>query len=527
MGGNMAKQNFMHGAMILVVAGLITRGLGTIYRIVLSRMIGAEAIGLYQMAFPSMILLITIVTAGLPIAVSKLVAESETNKDSQQTKRILQIALLIVFSVSIGISTLFYFLIPAISKYLLTDERVYYTLIMIVPIIPIISISSVLRGYFQGKQNMIPSATSTVIETIFRMVFGIMLSLYFLPKGVEYASAGAMIGMVIGEIVGNITLLFHYLLHKKEKNPSVTKKLLLHPDQESIYTKMFRIAIPVTASQLIGSLAYFIEPSVVSHSLAMAGISTKMATIQYGQLTGMALLVITFPTVITYSLSVSLIPAISEAAAKKNQTLIYKRLHQALKMAFMLGLPASILLFVMADPISQLLFDSPQVGRFIKIISPFSIFLYIQRPLASTLQGLDYAKESMTNTIIGATVKIIAIFILASRPEFGIDGVAMAINLGMALVTVLHFRSIIHIIGYTIELRPLLAISVSAIFMGFVSYFIFVYSFQEMAVLARLLFSLVFSSVLYLYSLLFLQVIRKKNIEQIPWIGPILYRILP
>ncbi|WP_339063900.1 stage V sporulation protein B [Tepidibacillus marianensis] len=520
------KQNFMHGAMILVVAGLITRGLGTVYRIFLSRMIGAEAIGLYQMAFPSLILLITIVTAGLPIAVSKMVAESEALRDTKQTQRILRISLSIVTSISLAISILFYFLIPFISQYILTDERVSHTLVMIVPIIPIISISSVLRGYFQGKQNMIPSATSTIIETIFRMGVGITLSLSFLSMGVQYASAGAMLGMVAGELAGNFILLLHYFTQKREKNRPFTQRFLLN-QHDQLYAKMFRIAIPVTASQLIGSLAYFIEPGVVSHSLAFAGISTKMATIQYGQLTGMALLVITFPTVITYSLSVSLIPAISEAAAQKNQTLVYKRLHQALKMAYLIGLPASILMFIMADPVSQLLFNSYQVGHFIKIISPFSIFLYIQRPLASTLQGLDYAKESMKNSIIGASAKTIAIIVFASRSSLGIDGVAMAINLGMALITVLHFRSIIQLIGYSIEIKPLVSISLAAILMGYASYYIFIHSLQQIDIIPRLLIAIFLGSIIYLYLLLLLKVIRKQDLERVPWIGSFLHHILP
>lgn len=520
------KQNFIHGAMILVIAGLVTRGLGTIYRIVLSRIIGAEAIGLYQMAFPSLILLITIVTAGLPIAVSKMVAESEAKNDTRQTQKILQIALILVIFLSIGISVVFYLLAPLISQYILTDERVYFTLVMIVPIIPIISVSSVLRGYFQGKQNMIPSATSTIIETIFRMVFGIILSLTFLPKGVEYASAGAMLGMVIGEIAGNFTLITHYFMQKREKQISTRKRLLLNQNNQ-LYPKMFRIAIPVTTSQLIGSLAYFIEPSVVSHSLALAGVSTKIATAQYGQLTGMALLVINFPTVITYSLSVSLIPAVSEAAAQKNQFLVYKRLHQAVKMAYMIGLPASILMFVLADPISYLLFNSQQVGHFIRIMAPFSIFLYLQRPLASTLQGLDYAKESMTNTLIGATAKTIAILVLASRASLGIDGVAIAINLGMALVTVLHFRSIIQIIGYTVELKPLMTISLSAIVMGFASYYLFVYSLQQIDIILRLLISFILGVIIYLYLLLILKVVKKQDLERIPWLGTLIRRVLP
>lgn len=519
------KQNFVQGAMILVVAGLITRGLGTIYRIFLSRYIGAEAIGLYQMAFPTLIMLITIVTAGMPVAVSKLVAEAEAKRDKRLVKKILRISILIVLSISIIVSVLFYLSIPFISKYFLTDSRVYFTLLAIVPIIPIISVSSVLRGYFQGRQNMIPSATSTTIETIFRLIFGMLLSLMLLPYGPEYAAAGAMVGMAIGELVGFIVLLIHFILNKnKEKSFSNSNQVY---SNESLHKKISRIALPVTTSQVFGSVAYFIEPSVVAHSLALAGISTSMATALYGQLAGMALLIITFPTVITYSLSQSLIPAVSEAAARRDLATIYKRLHQALIIAFIIGLPSTVWMFIMADPLALALFNSPKVGDLIKIISPFAIFLYLQKPLAATLQGLDKAKESMTNSIIGAITKTIAIIVLASRPQFGIDGVAIAINIGMLLVTFLHFRSIVHIIGYTIEVKPILTISLSSLIMGFTTYYLMFKALVDLPVGPRILLVSLIGAIVYIYLLLFLKVINKKDFERIPWIGSKIVRILP
>ena len=519
------KQNFVKGAAILVIAGLVTRGLGTIYRIFLSRFIGSEAIGLYQMAFPSLIMLITIVTAGLPVAVSKLVAEADAKDDIPMVKKILKISLSLVILVSLLVSFIFYLLIPLLAKYFLTDERVYLALTAIVPIIPIISISSILRGFFQGKQNMIPSANSAIIETIFRMSSGMVLSLSFLPYGAHYAAYGAMIGMVIGEVAGFLTLIVHFFIGKKKKYTG-TKKIVIHK-KENIYYKISRIAIPVTTSQVTGSLAYFIEPGIVAHSLALAGISTSIATAQYGQLAGMALLIITFPTVITYSLSQSLIPAVSEAQAVGNYTLIYKRLHQALNIAYIIGLPATVLMFILADPLALILFDTLQVGHLIKIISPFAIFLYLQRPLAATLQGLDRAKESMLNSIIGSITKTIAILILASRPHLGIDGVAVAINIGMLLVTVLHFRTIINIIGYTIEVKPIITITLAALMTGYIARYVINHTLLILPLGLRLLAALIISAVAYIYLLLLFRVIKKEDFERIPWVGSKISKIIP
>lgn len=516
------KQTFIKGAMILVVGGLITKVLGTIYRIFLSRFIGAEAIGLYQMAFPTLIMLITIVTAGLPIAVSKLIAEANAKHDKYMEKRILFISLLIIIPISIIISSLFYLLIPLITEYLLTDIRVRLTLLAIVPIIPIISISSILRGYFQGKQNMIPTASSLIMESAFRMIFGMFLSLLLLPYGIEYASAGAMIGMAIGELVGFFVLIVTYILNKDKRQ---IENKFFKESNKNIITKISRLALPVTASQIIGSFAYFLEPSVVAHSLALAGITTSIATTQYGQLAGMALLIITFPTVITNSLSQSLIPAVSEANAKKDIRTIYKRLHQTLKISYIIGIGAAVYLFITADLIAMVLFDTSEVSRLIKILAPFGIFLYLQKPLAATLQGLDKAKESMKNSISGSIIKTIAIFVLASRPEFGIDGVAMAINVGLVLVTLLHFHSIVNIIGYSIEVKPILKVCASALLIGYITHYLMINSFNTISDAFRLLLVTAIYSVIYLYLLIFARVIKKQDFEKIPWLGKKFSRI--
>ncbi|MGD9677273.1 MAG: stage V sporulation protein B [Vulcanibacillus sp.] len=510
------KQTFIKGAMILVVGGLITRILGTIYRIFLSRFIGAEAIGLYQMAFPTLIMLITIVTAGLPIAVSKLVAEADAKHNTYMGKRILYISLSIVVPISILISCLFYLLTPFISSYLLTDERVYLTLIAIVPIIPIISISSILRGYFQGKQNMIPTASSLIMESTFRMIFGMFLSLLLLPYGIEYASLGAMAGMVIGEFVGFLVLLTTYILNKEKRQ---LKKQLITSSNKNILKKISYLAIPVTTSQIFGSFAYFLEPSVVAHSLALAGISTSIATAQYGQLAGMALLIISFPTVITNSLSQSLIPAVSEANAKKDIRTIYKRLHQTLKISYIIGIGASVYLFITADLIAIVLFNMLEVSSLIKILAPFGLFLYLQKPLASTLQGLDKAKESMKNSISGSIIKTIAIFLLASKPEFGIDGVAMALNIGLVLVTFLHFRSIVKIIGYSIEIKPILKISISALLIGYISHYLINNTFHTLPNAINLSLTSFIYIIVYFYLLIFVREVKKQDIEKIPWLG--------
>jgi len=510
------KQAFIQGAMILAIAGLINKILGFVYRIALSRIIGGEGMGLFQMTYPTLLFIITLVTAGLPVAISKLVAEAESNKDYKKIKKILSYSYIIVVLTSVTFIGLLIIFAPFISETLLTDSRVIYTLYAMLPIIPIVAISSIYRGYFQGKQNMIPTATSQILEQTVRIFTVITLAYILLPYGIEYASAGAMFGMFLGEMMGMLLLIIYYnRLKKADNQQSVAKKL----SPKKILGEIGNIAIPVTISRIIGSLAYAVEPFLVSHSLAIAGLTVASATTLYGQLEGMAIPLIYFPTVLTYSLSLSLIPNISEALAQNKWNLIHLRLHQSLRLAMIVGFPATVFLFVLAEPLTIVLYNSREVATYLKIMAPFAIFLYFQGPLQATLQAMNKAKLAMNNSIFASIVKTITIPLLVSQPIFGINGLAIAINVGVFLATLLHFIDVIKITGYSFEVKPFLKITGSALLLGYLSYYLSGSYFTNYPLFLNLIFTVTLSSFSYLIFLFWLRVIDISDFARIPWIG--------
>ncbi len=211
----MTKQTFLKGAFILIIAGLITRFLGFVNRIVIARIMGAEGVGLYMMAVPTLILVINLTQLGLPVAISKLVAEAEANNDRGKIKKILVVSLSITAVLSLIFTTVMILFAPFVAQTLLTDERAYYPLIAISPIVPIVALSSVMRGYFQGKQNMKPTAISQVIEQIVRITLVAVTTTAFLPLGIEYAAAGAMISVVFGELASLLFMIFMFKTNKR------------------------------------------------------------------------------------------------------------------------------------------------------------------------------------------------------------------------------------------------------------------------------------------------------------------------
>ncbi|MEQ6375802.1 stage V sporulation protein B [Bacillaceae bacterium S4-13-56] len=447
----MTKQSFLKGTLILIVAGMITRFLGFINRIVVARVMGQEGVGLYMMALPTFVLVINLTQFGLPVAISKRVAEAEAMGDKKKIKAILVISLSITTLLSVIFTTAMILLAPLVAKHLLTDERVLYPLLAISPIVPIVAISSVLRGYFQGRQNMLPQAISQVIEQIVRITLVAFFVKALLPYGVEYAAAGAMISAIIGEFV---SLMYMIWMFKQKKRVKIFNRFLssIKSGKQTFY-ELMRIAIPTTGSRLVGSVSYFLEPILVVQSLAIAGIAAVEATKQYGTLTGYAMPLLFLPTFITNSLSIALVPAISEANAKNQTRLIHYRLQQSIRLSLASGGIATVILFIFASPLLTYMYNDDSATSFLYIMAPFFLLLYFQTPLQSGLQALDYAKPAMWNSVIGSIVKFVALVVLASRPELGIMGVALAIVIGVVVVTLLHYASLKKAIQFSMPFK--------------------------------------------------------------------------
>ena len=447
----MSKQTFLKGTIILILAGFVTKILGFINRMVMARIMGSEGVGLYMMAVPTMLLILTLTQMGLPVAISKLVAEAEARGETSKIKQILVVSLAITISLGAVFTTTMILTAPYVASHLLTDSRAYYALIAVAPIVPIVAVSAVLRGYFQGRQNMKPTAYSQMLEQIVRITLVAVLSTAFLPLGIEYAAAGAMLSVIAGEFVSLIYMLF---LFKRKKSFKLRRKFFAYLGEGKQTSKqLLKIALPTTGSRLIGTVSLFFEPIIVAQSLAIAGVATIVATKQYGELAGFIIPLLTLPTFITFSLSTSLLPSISEAAAKNQQHLIHARLEQAMRLSFIAGGLAMVVLLVYPEQIMSFMYHAPEASGFLKIMAPFCLFLYIQGPLQAALQALDLAKPAMYNSLFGAIIKTAAIFVLATRPEFGIMGAALAIVIGFVLVTLLHLATIAKNAGFSIELK--------------------------------------------------------------------------
>src|SRR5699024_4504584 len=328
--------------------------------------------------------------------------------------------------------------------------------------------------------------------------------------------SGAMISVILGEFISLLYMMYHF---KQKKTFKLRHKIMPYlKSSQNTLNELFSIALPSIGSRMIGSISHFLEPILVSQSLLIAGVSGTIATKQYGELTGYVLPLLFLPTFITNSLSIALVPSIAEAEAKKSEQLIHYRIHQSIRISFASGAIATIVLFLFAETILSYMYGTANASHFLVLMAPFFILLYIQSPLQAALQALDLATPAMWNSMFGTIVKYVVLFLLASNPEFGIIGAAIAMCIAVVLVTLLHLASLKKIIHFSIPAKDLgkmilLFILTWAAGKGLKN----IYESVGPSLYTFIL-TLLLLSIIYLLLLFLLRFITKEELQQLPLI---------
>jgi stage V sporulation protein B len=523
---SLRKQSFIQGAMILLAAGILNRLLGFVPRIALPRMIGAEGVGLIQLVYPFTIVVLTLIAGGLPLAVSKMVAEADTRGEQKAIRKIVNTAVALSLGVSLAAAALCLLLAEWISSQIMTDGRVHTAFLTMIPVLPLVAVSSVWRGYFQGKQNMIPTAFSQTAETIVRILMTLIFAWMFLPFGLEAAAAGAVLGMVSGELAG---LMILWIQLKRERAHAIKNTAESPVDTagsrvgHSYLRQLLGTAVPVTGSKLIGSLSYLLESILTAKSLVIAGIGVAEATALYGALQGMVIPLLLLPGALTYSLAVSLVPSLSEAASRGDWSTIHKRLHQSMRLAVVTGAPFVVLMGLLAEPLCQLLYGDDSMAGMLRWFAPIAIFLYMQAPLQAALQALNRPGTALFNTFAGAAVKIILIVELATQPDFGILGAVIAIGVNIVLVTLLNWISVARLTGFRMYPLDFLKLSAAMAIMSAAAMWIWNRHLLPLSILNFGAACFV-ATIIYLLLLIWLNLIDRHDAARVPIIGR-LFRI--
>lgn len=416
------KNKFIKSTIILIIGGGLTKILAMIIKIFLARSIGEDGNILYMSVLPTFNLFITLSTLSLSTGISKLI--SERNNSQKTILSLIPISLLYNFILMF----ILIFISPYIANNLLNNNLTYYPILAISFTLPFICLSTILKGYFFGKEHMTPYIISNIVEQIIRLIFII----FVLPNLLKYGLAIATMSVVLINILSELSSIICLIIFIPNKKINLSNFKL----DKTILKDVLNISIPTTGSRLIGSISYFLEPIILTYIMTKVGFTNESITNIYGIITGYVYPLLLIPSFFTSAISTALLPVISSNYAKKNYQYARHKLKQAILISLSLGIFFTIIFITNSKPLLKLIFNTSLGNNYLKIIAPFFLLHYIQGPLTAFLQAIGKANIAMSGTLIGAIIKNLLLLIL---PSFlGIWGFIISTIINIFYVTVQH-----------------------------------------------------------------------------------------
>lgn len=417
----MKKLTYIQGAFILTITNLITGSLSFIYRVFLTRAIGSEGIGVYQLVMPLYSLFITLVSGGITTAISKLIAEQAPKRNYSNMHKIIRISGITIGAWSLVLCSLIFFNAGYLEKHILKDYRTFFSIMVFTPAVLFISISAILKGYFFGLQDVKPPAYIDILEKLIRLG-GLLLTTYFLlPFGIEYVCAGVMAAMATGEL---ISLALLYFIYRTKKTASAVSMYtaLLTDNTTVIIGKVLKLALPLSLSGALTTIMDMVIAIIVPMQLRAAGYSNSSALSLYGQVTGMVMPLLFYPFIIVASLGITLVPAISSSYATGNWVALNKKCNDSLKISSVIALASTAFFIIFPWELCRIFFKCPQAGDMLFWMAFVCIFEYWQFTLFAILNGLGMQQVVLKNSILHIIISIICSYFLIPLPNVGIYG---------------------------------------------------------------------------------------------------------
>lgn len=452
----MSKKALITGTLILTSASLITKCIGFFYRVYMVNLIGTEGMGLYQLIMPIYMLTWSITSSGFTTTISKLTAQEKAKNQTGNMGRILKQSLFMTLTVSMLLSGFLFFCADWFALNILKEPRTALSFRILAIAIPFMSSGSCIRGYFFGLQNALVPAFSQVIEQIIRIIAIYFTASLLVPLGLSYACVCAVIGIVLGEIISFLFVFCNYLHFKRKK------KYIKKPTLSSFKTlhMICAMALPLTASRMVSSLLSTIENILIPQRLQLFGQSSADAISTYGELTGMAMPLIMLPSAFLTSVSVSLVPEISQASAVKQNSKIASTVSATLLFSSILSIGAGIVFAVFPKEVCYIVYGHSDLGGLLFLLAFICPFLYMQMTLNGLLNGLGEHIFLFQSNILSSIITIGFIYFLI--PVYGIFAYlggwffSLLITMGLSLYKIVHCTQI-HIPLGSCFFKPLLA----------------------------------------------------------------------
>lgn len=489
----------LYGTLLLTATGLFSQLLGFIYRILLSRLIGAEVMGLYQLVMPVYSVLLSVTAVGLTAAVSSLTSEYQALGNLRAAGQVLRRCLAALFLLLVLPCLAVVLFSDAISVYLLGDARTRLGLVLLLPCLLLTGVENLHKHAFYGSGLIRPPACTEMLEQVVRTAAVLGLLVLFLPQSPERTVGLIVTGMVICEVFSSCTLT---LLHRR-----YTRRL--PPDRghgESgrvLDRRILHIAVPIGLTALLGNLMGSVCAILIPQRLVAGGMEVSAAISAFGVMFGMSLPLLNLPTAFIAALGLVLVPKLAEGAALGQRGLVQHRVDRSMLATSVLILPAMAFLVVLGPTLGAALFREPTVGRSILPLSVGVLLSCYQSVLASALNGVGRPGAAARNSILCGVVQLGCTFFLMGLPGVGLKGYVAGFLASAALGVLLNWWAVRRATGLRAQIfQWCTAPALSALLMGLVINLLFqVLRRAGLEALPAALACLLFGGVLYLAAL--------------------------
>ena len=433
----MKKNVLIKGALTILSASIITRILGFIFRIYIAEKLGAEGMGLYQLITSLYMLVVTFATSGVSLAVSCMIAENIATNKYGCSKSVLKISILWALSVSIIVSIILIAFSLPISNHILRDNRTFYSILILAPSLPFMSISCCIKGYFYAKRKSLHPSNAIVIEQIIKMLFTIGLINLNINKNDAYSCAIVSLGMTIGEVASCI---YMGIIYYKSKNSTINKPRC----SRKIFTNILKISVPVQTSSTLNSTLRLAENILIIEGLKFFTHGNgSIATSTYGVIKGMVLPLLLFPTSFLQAIITVLIPELSGANAGGKEKSIRKACEKSLQLTLIMGIYITALFLLFPQEISNLFYSNPNVSPMIKNLCILCPLMYLEMVCVGILNAIGEQIASMKYKIIDSITRLALIWFFV--PKGGVNAflIIMVIsNLFTSLINLYHLLKV-------------------------------------------------------------------------------------
>lgn len=523
---NKSRSRFFSGVLALTLANIFVKAVGLLLKIPLRNILGDGGMVYYNNAYEIYAFLFTVSTVGLPTAVAMLISEDRAKGNLREAKKIFKVATILFVAIGAIGTCIMFFGAPLFEEaYKINDSA--YTIMAVAPTLFFICITSAFRGYFQGYQNMVPTAISEVIEAIGKMALGLLFANYAISQGepVHIVAAYAALGLTVGIAAGMLflivrKLLFHPQKYDLEYGSKVDDTLPVRKSK-TLIRALFMIAIPITLSSSVLSLSTLLDGIILSRGLQSISYTENAVKEMIGNFRTCVTPITNLILALVAPITSSIIPLISSTRASGDKKRVKNIFDSTLRVTIIVILPCVFGIAALSEPIIQFIFgDATSAQRAAPLLSIMIISVFFMSMIsvsAATLQAHKLEKKPIISVAVGSLVKVVLTYALVMIPALNIKGSPISSIVSCLVISAMNFYFIRKHIGFTpnfpkLIIRPLISAFICAL--TALGAYKVLYSCLGLA--AALLVSVMIAAIGYILAIFLLRAVGRDEIEMLP-----------